>query len=153
MAAKGGNMLRLQRIWPMSVDLKSAGCVCWLTNAVSLLCCCFLLSGCLIADGPSNNPSKEQLRIQSSTPQAFAVIVADNISYSVPIDGRVTIGIPPLGRGCTRYLLGVKLEQYSCDDLPAIKIRNPDGTMRKLSLNQLHKLPQDDAGFYLLKVE
>jgi hypothetical protein len=118
-----------------------------------LLGCCVFLSGCLVADGPSNKPSQEQLRIQSATTQEFTVTVADRISYPVPADGRVTIDIPCLGRGCTRYLLGVKVRDFSSDDLPAIRIRKHDRTVQKLSLNQFHKLPLDHEGCHLLKIE
>src|SRR5277367_3288679 len=136
-------MLGLHRIRQMTFNLNNLNYGNWLVKVVILLCCSALLSGCLIADGPSNKPSQEQLRIQSTTTQEFTVIVADKITYPVLADGRVTIDIPPLGRGTARYLLGVKVSDSSCDDLPAIQIRNHNGTIRKLSLNQLHKLPLD----------
>jgi hypothetical protein len=138
----------------MSFKLKDRNDLTRLLTSISLFCYGVLLSGCVNVLRPYNQPSQEKLRIQSSIVREYTVFVADKIVYQqVSADARVTIDVPRLERGCATYLLGIKVKDSSCYDVPAIHIRNQNSTIRNLSLNQLHKLPLDDQGYHLLKVE
>src|SRR5512147_259827 len=65
------------------------------------------LGGCVNALRPYNQPSQEKVRVQSAAPQRYTVQVADKGSYPVAADGRVTVDVPQLERGCATYLFGV----------------------------------------------
>lgn len=120
----------------------------------SLLAVCAALAGCVHADGPYNQPSKEKLRLESKVPQAYAVQVADRAEVPVGADGRVVVEIPRLQRRHTTYLFGVaKVSESSPEDMAAIALKKEGRTVRKLSLNDLKGLPTDGEGYKLLKVE
>jgi hypothetical protein len=115
---------------------------------------CALLCGCAYALHQYNQPSQEKLRVQSSTPEQYTIRVADNAGYQVPPDGRVTVDVPRLERGCSTYLFGVvKVKDASPYNVPAIHLNKGNRTIRKLSLNDLAKLPVDEEGYHLVKVE
>ena len=122
--------------------------------SASSLCCCVFLLGCVNVLHPYNQPSKEKLRIQSSTTLDYIAVVADTNVYPFAIDGRLTIDVPRLERGCATYFLGMKVRDFSCYDVPAIRIEDCNhATIRTLSLNQLRRLPIDDQGYHLIKVQ
>ena len=121
------------------------------TSLVVLLA---LVSGCVNALRPYNQPSQQKLRVQSPTPQKYIVRVADKLDYPVAADGRVTVGIPQLERGCAMYLFGVvKVKDSSPYDVRAIHLKKDNRTVRELSLKELAKLPVDEQGHHLVKVE
>ena len=79
--------------------------------------------------------------------------MADATDYPVPADGRVTIEVPPLERGCAWYLFGfIKVKDHSPYDVKAIHVTKGQKVLSKLSLNQVAKLPVDDAGYQLIKI-
>lgn len=113
-----------------------------------------VLCGCVHALRPYNQPSEQKLRIQSPTPQEFVIRVGEQMSTPVPADGRVTIMVPALERGCATYLFGVlKIKDSSPCDVRAIHVNKGQRTIQKLSLNELAKLPVDESGYRLVKVE
>ena len=117
-----------------------------------LLTSCVLLSGCINVLHPYNNPSQEKLHLQSSLPQQYTILVADKTEYPVGADGRVTVDVPRLERGCATYFFGVlKVRDTSCYDVPAIHVTKGNRILRKLSLNDLAKLPVDDGGYRLVE--
>jgi hypothetical protein len=119
-----------------------------------LLVVCTAMIGCIHADGAYNQPSREKLRVESPTPEAYAVQVADEAAVTVSADGRVVVDIPHLGRGHATYLLGVaKLSISSAYDIAAVHLRKAGRTVRKFSLNDLKRLPTDSEGYRILKVE
>jgi len=80
--------------------------------------------------------------------------VAGNADYPVPADGRVIVDVPRLERGCATYLFGVlKVKDSSPYDVPAIHLKKHEHAVRRLSLHDLAKLPLDEEGYRLLKVE
>lgn len=125
----------------------------WLPLAMSLLTACLTLCGCVHALRPYNQPSEQKLRVQSPNPQQYSVAVADEAAVPIPADGRVAVHVPRLERGCATYVLGVKVKGGSPSDLPVIHLNRDSRTVRKLSLNDLAKLPLDDEGFRLLKAD
>lgn len=117
-----------------------------------ILCAC--LCGCVTALHPYNQPSKEKLRLQSAMPEQYTVRVAENTDFQVAPDGRVIVDVPQLERGCATYLFGVmKVKDSSSEDVPAIHLKKGGRTVRKLSLNDIAKLPVDDEGYHLVKVK
>ncbi len=120
----------------------------------SLMALSALLCGCVNALRPDNQPSQEKLHLQSPTPQEYSIRVADKTDYPVRADGRVTVDVPRLERGCATYLFGVvKVKDGSPYNVPAIHLNKNNRTIRKLSLNDLAKLPVDEEGYHLVKVE
>jgi hypothetical protein len=118
-------------------------------GALTLLFC-----GCVNTLQPYNQPSQQKLLLETSKPQEYTVRVADKDEYEVPADGRVTIYIPRLERGCSKYLFGlVKIEDSSPYDSPIIHLNKNNRTVRRLSLNDLAKLPNDEKGYQLLRLE
>ena len=119
----------------------------------SLLAVSTLTCGCVYALRPSNQPYLEKLRVQALTPQQYSIRVAEKVDYPVPSDGRVIVQIPVLDHGCATYLFGViKVKDSSPKDVRAIKLERDDHVIKKLSLNDLGKLPIDDEGYRLVKV-
>lgn len=120
----------------------------------SLLAICALLCGCVYALRPSNQPSQERIRVQTATTQRYSIRVADRIDYPIPPNGRVIVDIPQLERGCATYLFGVaKVSDSSPEEVAVIVLKKDGRTIRKLSLNDLKKLPIDSQGYRLVKVE
>ena len=120
----------------------------------SLVVLSTLFCGCVNALRPYNQPSQQKLRVQSPTPQKYTVRVADKADYPIAADGRVTVEVPRLERGCATYLFGVvKVKDSSPYDVPAIHLNKDNRTIRKLSLNDVAKLPADEEGYHLVKVE
>jgi hypothetical protein len=118
-----------------------------------LLSICVLVSGCAIALLESNATSQEKLRIACARPEEFTILVAEKANYPVPPDGRTTLEIPRLPSGCATYLLGARVAGESIYDAPAIRLKRDGRTVRKLSLDDLAKLPVDEQGFRVLKVK
>lgn len=118
-----------------------------------LVAVCLALMGCVHADGPYNQPSQGKLRLETGTPQTYTVQVASKPEVPVGANGRVVVDIPRLERGHKTYLLGAKVGESSADDITAICVKKAGRTIRKLSINDLKKLPADSEGYRVLKVE
>lgn len=119
-----------------------------------LLFCALFLFGCVHSLHPYNKPSQEKLHLQSPMPQQYTISVADKADYPVPADGRVIVDVPQLERGCATYLFGVvKVKDSSPYDVPAIHVKKHDRAVRSLSLNDLTKLPADNDGYRMVKIE
>lgn len=113
-----------------------------------------LISGCVNALYPYNQSSQQKLRIQSLTPQKYTIRIADKSDYLVPTDGHITVNIPQFKRGCAMYLFGiVKVSDSSPYDFRIIHLINNNHTIQKLSLNDIARLPIDEQGYRLVKVE
>jgi len=82
----------------------------------------------------------------------YVIRVAGTTSYSVPPDGRIILHIPRLPSGDATYLAGVKVASVSSYDVPAVHLLTSGRTLRKLSLNDISKLPADNEGYHLLEV-
>ena len=119
-----------------------------------LICCILALTGCVYALHPQNARSDQTLRIQASTPERYTVRVNDGQDYPVSADGRATFEVPPLPRGCAAYLFGlVKVSDSRSEDVRAIHVLRGSQVVRKLSLNQIARLPVDTKGTHWLTLE
>jgi hypothetical protein len=120
---------------------------CWLLLAVSA-------TGCVYALRPSNPTSQQTLQIQAPKPERYAVRVADAQAQQVPSNGRVSFEVPPLQSGCAVYLCGlVKIADHQSEDVRAIRVLEDGRVVRRLSLNQISKLPSGPEGSRILKVK
>jgi hypothetical protein len=126
----------------------------YMAFTTGLLAVCASLTGCVHADGPYNQPSQEKLRLESKTPQAYTVQVADKGEVPVGAEGRVVVEIPRLQRGHTTYLFGVaKVSESRPEDVATVALKKKGRTVRKLSLSDIKELPTDGEGYKLVKVE
>lgn len=126
----------------------------YLAFTVSQLVVCAAFVSCVHVDGPYNQPLHQKLRLESRSPQEYAVQVADMPEIPVRADGHVVVEIPPLRRGHKTYFLGVlKVSESLPEDIAAIAVKKGGRTVRKLSLKDLKQLPTDREGYKLLKVD
>ena len=74
--------------------------------------------------------------------------------YPITQDGRVTFTVPPFRRGCTTYLFDViKINDTTPAHARVVEVRREQRVVRKLSLSQIAKLPEDAAGYRIVKVK
>jgi hypothetical protein len=114
-----------------------------------------MLADCVYALPVSNPSTNVKLRLQSPQPQSYSVrvIVQDApTDYPVTADGRVNLTVLPFRDGCTVYFLGLKVKDATPERMRVIEVRRGERTIRRLSLEQITKLKQDDAGYRLVKV-
>jgi hypothetical protein len=114
-------------------------------NSIVLLLLVFL-SGCISPTMPYNSRGRYHLHISALSPEGYLVSVGDRI-YTVPDSGRLAVDLPGLHRGRRTLLLGIQVRNVSANDIPAILISNKKRTIRKLTPNDLLKLPREPDGF------
>jgi hypothetical protein len=74
--------------------------------------------------------------------------------YPVAADGHVTFIVPSFQHGCDIYLFGVaKVRDGAAEDVRVIEVRRDARVIRRLSLTQIAKLPRDEAGYAVIKIE
>lgn len=119
-----------------------------------MLALAFALSGCSYSLRKYNAPSREKLQIQAvaATNCVVRVVGADKTeSFSPAADGRVTLDVPRLPRGCDVHLFGlIKIEDGGPENVSAIHVLRGDKVVRKLSLTKLRKLSADAEGYHIL---
>jgi hypothetical protein len=100
------------------------------------------MAGCAVALRPANMTSRQTLQIQAPGPERYGVRVNDTQSCQVATDGLVSFEVPPLPSGCAVYLFGfVKVSDRRSEDVPAIQVLREGQVVRRLSLNQISRLP------------
>jgi hypothetical protein len=111
-------------------------------------------SGCSYGLRKFNAPSQEKLQIQTvaATNCTVRIVGADKTeTFSPAADGRVTLDVPRLPRGCDVHLFGfIKIEDGGPENVSAIHVLRGDKVVRKLSLTKLRKLPVDAKGYHIL---
>ncbi len=129
-------------------------------ESLLLVCVCLALActGCAVVRRIS--PATEQkLRLQSPHPGSYAVQVAAQTStnyFAVSPDGHVTIAVPGMGPGCTSYLFGLRglpVNDQSPYTWRVIHVVHEAEIVRSLSLKQVERLPTDQDGCHLLRVD
>jgi hypothetical protein len=123
---------------------------------VAVLCLAFDSAGCSYALPVPAPPSAERVRIVAASPERLIVQVnaGHTIDYTVPADGRLTVGIPAYSRGCSRYLFNAVKVSDGADPLKGWTLTVSSGgkVVRSLSLRQVSHLATDSEGFHLLKI-
>jgi hypothetical protein len=112
------------------------------------------MSGCAYRLPAYNVPSQQRLMIVASSPERYVVrIQAYNITeFPVASDGRVTIDIPTLPRGCGVYLFDRIRISGGAQPLTtrAIHLVDHGSFAAKLSLAEIAKLPVGADGYHVL---
>ena len=94
------------------------------------------------------------LQIQAPSPERYTVRVEDAASYQVAGDGRVSFEVPPLQPGCAVYVFGVvKVADHQSEDVLAILVLKEGQVVRRLSLNQISRLPFGSGDSHVLALE
>ena len=69
------------------------------------------------------------------------------------VDGQVSFTVPSFHHGCDLYLFGVvKTRDGSAENVRVIELRRDGRVVRRLSLNQIARLPRDKAGYGVVRV-
>lgn len=118
-------------------------------NLATIALLALATSGCVVAMRIGSQPTEVKLRVQGKELDHCSVRVATESPKSYPLapDGRVEFTVPTLYGGCDAYLFGfIKTRDGSPEKIPVVELLRGDRIKRKLSLNQIAKLPRDDAG-------
>ena len=118
--------------------------------------CSILLTGCIsFALLARNTPSQQAIRLLATAPENYSIRVDSGTSseQAVGRDGRVTVNVPSLPRGCDVYFFNIKVggAERPLDQKVIQVVRGVD-IVKKLSLNDLTKLPIDSEGYRLLRI-
>ena len=118
--------------------------------------CSILLTGCIsFALLARNTPSQQAIRLLATAPENYSIRVDSGTSstQAVGTDGRVTVSVPSLPRGCDVYFFNIKVGgAESPFDQKVIQVVQGADIVKKLSLNDLTKLPIDSEGYRLLRI-
>jgi len=116
-----------------------------------------LLMGCAYHLHPFSPPTVVKLHLQATRPERYDVRVTARepaSDYPVTPDGRVTFTVPPFRRGCSTYLFDViKINDATPARTRVVELRREQRVVRKLSLSQIAKLPEDAAGYRIVRVK
>jgi hypothetical protein len=97
-----------------------------------------------------------RLRLQTRTPESYRVRVATRTTaddFAVADDGRTTVHVPAMGSGCNARLFGViQVYDKSPSTWQVVHVLRGDEVIRRLSLKQVARLPQDGDGYYLVRI-
>lgn len=112
--------------------------------------------GCSYVLPLATRPTDVKLRVQTSHPENHIILVTafePPSEYPIRSDGTVSFTVPQFRRGCSIYVLDViKIADGRPERLRVVEVRNEKRALRRLSLNQLAKLPQDADGYRTIKL-
>lgn len=116
------------------------------------------LTGCGTACGPIRTVPAQRLSLVAPSPSSYTIRVKPDvgtpIETPVPSDGRVTFDVPVTSRDSTVFCLGLPVYHYPAPDtLHVIRVMRDDRTVRKLSAQDIGRLPTDADGYHLLRME
>ena len=95
------------------------------------------------------------IRLLATSPENYAIRVDGGTmgAQAIGTDGRVTLDVPSLSRGCDVYFFFLKVSSAeSAFDHKAIRVYKGIDIINSMSLNDLAKLPNDSDGYRLLRV-
>jgi hypothetical protein len=115
-------------------------------------------AGCGTACGPVCTVPAQRLRIEASSPASYTVrvrpSVGDPIDTPVPPDGRLTFDVPVTSRASTIYCFMIPVYRYPPPDtLRVIQVMRDGRLVRKLSAQDIARLPVDAEGYHALQTE
>ena len=127
---------------------------------LSLVAIAVSQSGCAIACGPGRCPPSQKLRfVVTDSPANYKIRVFSSgrhpeVDTPVGADGRVQFDVPIYTPYCKQYLFGVI--RLNPDGRPEaerrIRVMHGEKTIRKLSADDIAKLPLDADGFHTLRL-
>lgn len=101
-------------------------------------------------------PSRQHLILISKFPERYIARVkaADGAEFPVASDGRVTIDVPRLPRGCSVYLFDrIRISRGAKPlSTKSVEVLGSGKVVARLSLEEIAKLPSDDSGYHILKM-
>jgi hypothetical protein len=139
--------------------LPSLACAVDMMHSFVLLPClvAVLATGCAIACGPLRSPPPQKLKVDALSPAAYRIRVVDfaaSYETQVPENGQVSFDVPVVSRHCTQYFLGIKVHSATpVEKRRVIQIVKGDNVVRKLSADDIAKLPIDPDGYHILEAE
>jgi len=113
-----------------------------------LVACACGFGACAVALPPPNAPSVQRLSVVASAPEEYSIRVAATLgaTFAVPPSGEVLVEIPSLPRTCSQYFLGMRVSNGSPKAKKAVLVSRRGRVVKKLSLNDLDRLPVDATG-------
>jgi hypothetical protein len=118
----------------------------------SILALAIGVTGCATACGPFHTVPPQKLCVVAASPAMYTIRVvtgdAENPDTPVPPDGRVAFDVPIGSRYCTSYLFGfIKVSsQTPVEKRRVIRVMRSEKVVRKLSAEDIAKLPADSEG-------
>lgn len=118
----------------------------------------FTQSGCGTACGPMRTVPPQRLSLIAPSPTSYTIRVQPKvgapIDTPVPPDGRVAFDVPVTSRDSTILFFLVPVYHYPAPDtLRVIRVMRADRTVRKLSAEDIGRLPTDPDGYHVLRIE
>lgn len=115
------------------------------------------VSGCTYRLLAPNPPFKQQLRLILPDAGTYSVSIEGDLRggpYPVAKDGRVTLDVPLLSRGCDVYLLDtIKLRSAQNPfERKGVLVTKGTQTIRRMSLSEIARLQLDNEGYPLLPI-
>jgi hypothetical protein len=126
---------------------------------VTALCLTMLGTGCAIVCGPVHTLPPQRLHLIAASPSIYTIRVIAGEEFKtdtlVPPDGRVAFDVPLGSRYCTSYLLGfIKVDSPTpVEKRRVIRVMRGEKAVRKLSAEDIAKLPADFDGYHILKMD
>jgi len=112
-----------------------------------------LVTSCAYRLRATTLPRQFNLRLVTSSPEIYAIRVQQK-EFTVAADGRASVQIPAVHPGCGVYLFGRIPVNHPVDPLrqKMILITSGGKTVKKLSVDELLRLPIDNSGESILHV-
>jgi hypothetical protein len=125
---------------------------------LSLVAVVLTQSGCVTGCGPVRTVPAQALALVAPSPASYSIRVHPDrgapIDTPVPSDGRVVFDVPVTSRDSIIFFLYLPVYHYPPPDtLRVIRVRRAERTVRKLSAQDIGRLPTDADGYHILRIE
>jgi hypothetical protein len=126
---------------------------------VAALCLAIGVAGCAIVCGPVHTVPQQKLQVMASSPAIYTIRVTtgegDGTDTPVPPDGRAAFEVPIGSHHCTSYLFGfIKVSSPTpVEKRRVIRVMLGEKVVRKLSAEDIAKLPANSDGHHILKMD
>jgi hypothetical protein len=122
---------------------------------LALLALGLLNSGCVCVLRCGSPATEVKLRLDTLQTQDWSVRIATEppSTHSVAPTGCVEFTVRAMRGSCDYYLFGcLKTRDGSAEAVPVVEVVRDGRVLRKLSLDDIAKLPRDAAGFSVMKI-
>ena len=125
----------------------------------SALALSITVTGCAVVCGPVQTVPPQRLQVTAPTPAIYTIRVAtgdgEKRDTPVPANGRVAFDVPIGSRYCTSYLFGfIKVSSPTpVEKRRVIRVMRSEKVVRKLSAEDIAKLPANSDGYHILKMD
>ena len=121
---------------------------------LALVAAALTQSGCGTACGPIRTVPAQRLSLVAPSPSSYTIRVAPDVGVpidrTVPADGRVVFDVPVKSRDSTIFCFGLPVYHYPPPDtLRVIRVIREEQTIRKLSAQDIGRLPTDADGYHI----